>query len=103
MNFQGIIIGIISFIIIGVFHPIVIKSEYYIGKKIWPVFLVTGIALIGVSLYAKNNILSTIIGVTAFTCLWSIHEILEQEQRVKKGWFPKNPNKTSADNNATSN
>ncbi len=103
MNFQGIIIGITSFIIIGVFHPIVIKSEYYIGKKIWPAFLVAGIALIGVSLYAKNNILSAIIGVTAFTCLWSIQEVFEQEQRVKKGWFPKNPNKTNADDKATSN
>ena len=39
MNFQGITIGIIVFAIIGVFHPIVIKTEYYIGKKAWPVFL----------------------------------------------------------------
>lgn len=103
MNFQGIIIGIMSFIIIGVFHPIVIKSEYYIGKKIWPVFLVTGIVLIGVSLYTKNNILSAIIGVTAFTCLWSIHEVFEQERRVKKGWFPNNPNKSNTEDKATIN
>jgi hypothetical protein len=40
MNFQGITIGIITFAIIGIFHPIVIKTEYYLGKKVWPVFLV---------------------------------------------------------------
>ncbi|NLO97651.1 MAG: DUF4491 family protein [Peptococcaceae bacterium] len=26
------------FLIIGLFHPIVIKSEYYVWKKIWPFF-----------------------------------------------------------------
>jgi hypothetical protein len=35
MNFQGITIGIIAFEIIGIFHPIVIKTEYYFGKKGW--------------------------------------------------------------------
>nr|WP_197272504.1 DUF4491 family protein [Methanobrevibacter arboriphilus] len=33
MYFEGIIIGLSAFIIIGIFHPIVIKGEYYIGKK----------------------------------------------------------------------
>lgn len=46
MNYDGIIIGLTSFLIIGLFHPIVIKAEYYIGKKIWPVFLILGIILI---------------------------------------------------------
>jgi len=27
------------------------------------------------------------------SCLWSILELFEQEERVKKGWFPKNPKK----------
>lgn len=93
MNFQGIIIGLAAFIIIGLFHPIVIKGEYYLGKKIWPCFLIVGLLLIILSLYINTQILSSIIGVTGFSCLWSIHEIFEQEQRVKKGWFPKNDNK----------
>ena len=29
MNTSGIIIGLSSFVIIGIFHPIVIKCEYY--------------------------------------------------------------------------
>lgn len=33
MYFEGLIIGIGAFLIIGVFHPIVIKGEYYIGKR----------------------------------------------------------------------
>ncbi|WP_454052752.1 DUF4491 family protein [Clostridium sp. Marseille-Q7071] len=91
MNFQGIIIGIFSFLIIGIFHPIVIKGEYYFSKKIWPMFLLLGIIFIIVSLNIKGQLLSALLGVTGFSCLWSIHELIEQEQRVKKGWFPKNP------------
>lgn len=93
MNFQGITIGIIAFAIIGVFHPIVIKTEYYIGKKAWPVFLISGLLLIGLSLFISSSIISAIVGVVGFSSLWSIHEIIEQEERVKKGWFPNNPNK----------
>ena len=29
LNFEGILIGIASLLIIGLFHPIVIKCEYY--------------------------------------------------------------------------
>ena len=29
MNWNGLLIGVITFIIIGLFHPIVIKAEYY--------------------------------------------------------------------------
>jgi len=31
--FTGIIIAVSTFLIIGIFHPIVIKVEYYIFKK----------------------------------------------------------------------
>ncbi len=38
--FEGIVIGVFTFVVIGVFHPIVIKGEYHFGTKIWPVFLI---------------------------------------------------------------
>lgn len=89
MNFQGVTIGLISFLIIGIFHPIVIKAEYYFSKKIWPVFLIVGIVFIFLSMSINTQILSAILGITGFSCLWSIHEIFEQEKRVQKGWYPK--------------
>lgn len=91
MNFIGLIIAIATFLIIGFFHPIVIKSEYYFGTKCWWWFLVLGIVFIGISLIVKSQVGSTIMGVIGCSCLWSILEIFEQKQRVKKGWFPKNP------------
>jgi hypothetical protein len=42
----------------------------------------------------NSSMISSIIGVVGFSSLWSIHEIIEQEERVKKGWFPNNPNKS---------
>ncbi len=94
MNFQGIAIGVMAFLIIGIYHPIVIAAEYYIGKKIWPLFLIIGLLFIGISLFIENSTISAIVGVIGFSSLWSIHEVIEQEERVKKGWFPSNPNKT---------
>lgn len=93
MNFQGIIIGVVAFLIIGIFHPVVIKGEYYFGKKIWPAFLIMGILFIILSVVVKSTILSSIAGVIGFSSLWSIKEVFEQEERVKKGWFPQNPNR----------
>ena len=71
MNFYGIVLAVITFLIIGVFHPIVIKAEYH--------------------LTASNTIVSCILGVTGCSCMWSIKELKEQKERVRKGWFPANP------------
>lgn len=93
MNFEGIIIGIGAFLIIGLLHPVVIKSEYHIGKHIWPIFLIAGIIFVTLSLFMENIIIAALVGVFGFSLLWSIHELFQQEERVKKGWFPKNPKK----------
>ena len=93
MNFTGILVGLVTFLTIGIFHPIVIKAEYYWGKRCWWVFLVVGLITLGLSLLIDNVVLSTIVGVFSFSCFWSIHEIIEQEKRVERGWFPKNPKK----------
>lgn len=91
MNFQGVIIGASTFLIIGIFHPIVIKAEYLFGTKIWPFFLIMGIASIGISLFIENIAFAAILGVFGFSSLWGIREIFEQAERVKKGWFPRKP------------
>lgn len=93
MYFTGMIIGLISFASIGLFHPIVIKGEYYFSSRIWPLFLISGIILLFLCALFENIIISSTLSVLGFTCLWSIGEIKEQEKRVEKGWFPKNPKK----------
>lgn len=89
----GLMLGICTFLIIGIFHPIVIKAEYYYGTRSWWFFLVLGILGIIACLWISNLFWSSLLGVFAFSCFWSIHEIFQQEKRVRKGWFPKNPNR----------
>lgn len=91
MDFNGIIVGAATFLIIGLCHPLVIKAEYYIGKKSWWGFLAVGIVLAGISLTISDTTLSTVFGAGAFSFFWGIGEVIEQEKRVLKGWFPENP------------
>lgn len=91
MNFLGLIIAVATFLVIGIFHPIVIKSEYHLGTRCWWVFLVAGVAFIVASLFTANDVLSPILGVVGCSCLWSILELFEQKKRVERGWFPMNP------------
>lgn len=93
MNPTGIITGIVVFLTIGLFHPIVIKAEYHFSKSCWWCFLLIGLLCIALSLFIQNSILSTAIGVVGFSSLWSIKELFEQEKRVLRGWFPRNPNR----------
>jgi Domain of unknown function (DUF4491) len=85
--FSGIIIELVSFLIIEIFHPIVIKSEYHFGTKIWPAFLAGAIICIIFSLLSDNIIICGGLGVAAFSFCWSIIELFQQKKRVEKGWF----------------
>ena len=93
VHFSGVVIAVITFLIIGLFHPIVVKTEYRWGTKPWWVFLIIGIAAIIAALLLENIILSSVLGILGASSLWSIKELFEQRTRVKKGWFPKNPNR----------
>ena len=89
-NLLGLVIGISTFLIIGLFHPIVIKGEYYFGTRCWWAFLLLGIICGVLTIMVENVLFSALLGVTAFSSFWSILEIFEQQERVRKGWFPKN-------------
>lgn len=91
MNFTGLLVGLSTFLIIGFFHPLVIKAEYYIGVKSWMLFAIAGVIFAVASLLVHQLILSTILGVTAFSSFWSILEVFQQRERVRKGWFPEGP------------
>ena len=95
MNFNGIIVGAAVFCIIGICHPIVIKMEYRWGKRSWWVLALAGAAFAVGSLFVKPIVGATIMGAAAFSCFWGVHEILAQEMRVLRGWFPENPKRAA--------
>jgi hypothetical protein len=89
-HLTGLLIGFITFLIIGLFHPLVIKGEYYFGVKCWWAFAFLGVAGVAASVYFHDDmIISVSCGVFAFSSFWGIGEVFAQRKRVEKGWFPK--------------
>lgn len=91
VNLLGLATGILTFLIIGLFHPLVIKAEYHIGTRSWIIFLVAGIVAAGFSLFIQSTLPSILCGVVSFSSFWAIIEVFQQRERVRKGWFPANP------------
>ena len=94
-SLEGLFIGISTFLIIGFFHPVVVKAEYYWGTKCWWFFLILGIVGIICSILIEDIIISSLLGVFSFSSFWTIKELFEQRERVLKGWFPMNPKRES--------
>lgn len=90
-NLLGLAIGACTFLVIGLFHPVVIKCEYYFGVKCWWWFLVLGALCLAASIMVDDVFWQSVLGVTAFSSFWTIKEIFDQRKRVEKGWFPRNP------------
>ena len=89
MNYGGLVVGVAALLIIGLLHPVVIKGEYHFGVKLWPLFAVGGTLCLVVSVLVANVVLSSILAVAGCSLLWSIYELFQQRERVRKGWFPK--------------
>lgn len=91
LHLAGLTIGICTFLIIGMFHPLVIKAHYHWGTGCWWIFLLLGILGVAASIWVDDVFWSALLGVFSFSSFWTIKELFEQQERVKKGWFPKNP------------
>lgn len=91
VHFEGLLLGAGAFLCIGIFHPLVIKAEYYFGVRSWWAFLAVGLMAAVASLLVKNVYAAIFLGIFAFSAFWGIGEVFKQKERVEKGWFPKNP------------
>ena len=91
IHYTGVLIAVCTFLIIGIFHPVVIKMEYHTGTKYWWVLLLLGVAAVAAALLVAHVVASSLLGVLGASLLWSIGELKEQRERVRKGWFPMNP------------
>lgn len=91
LNFVGPGLAIATLFIIGLCHPLVIKTEYYFGTRPWWIYLVAGLACITAALFINDTVFSALLAVTGASLLWGIGELFSQKKRVEKGWFPMNP------------
>ena len=89
INFDGLLIGIVTFLIIGLFHPVVVKAEYYWGTKCWWIFLVLGILGVIASLFIDSEFC-----VRYLTAYSPSHRsgrsrrFSSRRSVCRKGWFP---------------
>lgn len=93
MDTFGILVGLVTFFIIGLGFPLVIRAERIFGYLVWPYLMAIGFLLIGASLFLRSDWASVMVGVSGATFVWGSTELKEQAVRAELGWFPHNPNK----------
>lgn len=89
LNYEGVVLAAASLLIIAVYHPLVIKAEYWFGTRVWPLFAAAGLICLLISACLRG-VASPILAFLGATNLWSVVELKAQAKRVRKGWFPKN-------------
>jgi predicted PurR-regulated permease PerM len=92
LNYQGVLIGLAAFFIIGLFHPLVIRLEYRYGKRYWWLLFVPALFFTVLSLFLTQYY-SIISGCLGFAFFWSTGEIFMQHERVLKGQARRNPDR----------
>lgn len=91
MEYDGLILGVCTVLSIAFSRWACIVGEYYFTKRIWVLFLLLGLLLLGLALLIPCTLWSSFVSVLGFCFLWGIGETIQQEKRVAKGWFPANP------------
>ncbi|RPJ19731.1 MAG: DUF4491 family protein [Chloroflexi bacterium] len=93
MNFIGLVAAVATFFSIWFGHVAVRKVEF-ISPTIWMptvIFAIAGITLEWFSLSTSNFLLSAAFGILGITLLWDALEFTRQQNRIKKGHSPANP------------
>lgn len=82
MQYAGIILGLVTFVMIGFLHVAVVKIERLWGAHLWPGFVVLGLLFGVASLFVDNVLVSALLGVNGFLFAWSGPELKKQKDRV---------------------
>ena len=93
MSFIGLVAAVATFFSIWLGHVAVRKVEF-ISPTIWlptVVFAIAGITLEWFSLSTSNFLFSAAFGIIGITFLWDALEFTRQQNRIKKGHSPANP------------
>ena len=93
MQAFGLLAGLGTLLIIGLGFPLVVHGERLLGYRWWPYMLGGGLLLAGLSLLARADWLSVLLGVLGATLAWGSTELKEQAVRAELGWYPFNAHK----------
>ena len=93
-NYVGLVAAVSTFVGVWFGHVAVRKIEA-LSPTIWLptiAFALVGIVFEWFSLITSHSLLSTASGILGFTLLWDAIEFTRQQNRVRKGHAPANPN-----------
>ena len=87
MNFFGLLLGLATFLIIGLGFVWVIRSERYFGYLWWPYVMGLGALVVLCSIFIRSDWGSALLGATGASLIWGSTELKEQAIRAELGWF----------------
>lgn len=88
MNSFGILLGLATFLIIGLGFVWVIRGERYFGYLWWPYVMGLGLLVVLVSLFVRSDWGSGLLGAFGASLVWGSTELKEQAVRAELGWYP---------------
>jgi len=94
LNYLGLTAAITAFLAIWIGHVAVRKIEAEARNIKMPMFIAIALGLITeyLSLSTSNLQLSIVLGILGITLLWDAFEVYRQQNRIKHGHAPANPN-----------
>lgn len=93
LQWSGVILAFITFGTIAFGHVAVRKLNYLYGTKPARYVLLAGLVFLFLSLQTHNDLASAALGIVGITTLWDSYELIRQEERIRRGHAPRNPNR----------
>jgi hypothetical protein len=93
LQWAGLVLAVLTFGTIGLGHTLVRKVNYRYGTKPAPYVFVLGLLFLFLSLLVAGNLASAALGIVGMTTLWDAVELIRQEERIRRGHAPANPNR----------
>jgi len=83
-----LLLGLVTFFIIGLGFVWVIRGEHFLGYLWWPYVMGLGILLVLGSLFVSSDWGSALLGAVGASLVWGATEFKDQAIRAELGWFP---------------
>jgi hypothetical protein len=92
-QWAGPVLAVTTLATIGFGHVAVRKINYLYGTKPTPYVFALGLVFWFFSLRVTGDLASATLGIIGMTTLWDSFELIRQEERIRRGHAPANPNR----------
>jgi hypothetical protein len=93
LQWAGLVLTAFTLGTIGLGHVAVRRVNLLFGTRSVPYVIVLGTLFLVLSLLATGDLTSAVLGIVGVTTLWDAVELIRQEERIRRGHAPANPNR----------